>query len=260
MRKLEFVAAEMKRKGAKRAVTFGGTGTNAGVAAALICQKIGVELEVLTFSQPPSAVVEKNQALMKGYGARLTHVGNLFLTALRWYVHPGRLSRDTYFLFAGCSNPVATYGYANAAFELREQIQAGLCPNPREIVVAAGSGATLAGLTLGCALAGLECRVTGVRVAPSHVGPFAACTPDVITGMMKAANLGPVPSPILLDDAFGEGYGVGTPKGERAMERMAQSDIHLEKTYTAKACGVFLESLERNGDGDVLFWNTYSSR
>lgn len=259
MRKLEFVAAEIQRKGATRVVTFGGTGTNAGVAAALVCRKIGVDCEVLTFDQPPSPVVEKNQALMRKYGARLVHVGSLFRTALRWYAHPRRLDPKSYFMFAGCSNPVATFGYVNAAFELRAQIDAGECPRPNEIVVAVGSGATLAGLTLGCALAGIDCVVTGVRVAPSHVGPFAVCTPGVVAGMMKACELGDAPHPVVIDDAYGDGYGVGTPAGDAAIEVMAPLGISLEKTYTAKACDVFLRALER-GEGDVLFWNTYSSR
>jgi D-cysteine desulfhydrase len=259
MRKLEVVAAEILRKGKSRVVTFGGTGTNAGVAAAFVCREIGVACEVLTFDQPPSPVVDKNQALMKEYGARLVHVGSLFATALRWYAHPRRLDPKTYFMFAGCSNPVATFGYVNAAFELREQVAAGACPSPKEIVVAAGSGATLAGLTLGCALADIDCVVTGVRVAPSHVGPFEACTPGVVTRMMKACGLGEPPPPVLVDDAYGAGYGVGTDAGAAAIEVMAPLGISLEKTYTAKACDVFLRALKRD-DGDVLFWNTFSSR
>lgn len=270
LRKLEFIAAELQARRARRVYTFGATGTNAGVAAALVCRELGIACTVFTFDQPDSPTVRKNQALMRHYGARLVHVGALWRTALAWYAHPRRLDPRSYFLFAGCSNPVATFGYVNAAYELRAQAARGECPVPAEIVVAAGSAATLAGLTLGCALAGLPTRVVGVRVAPAKVGPFDACTPVVVTGMMRAAlsvladadpaRRGfPLPAADLRDDWYGDGYGVPTAAGEAATRIAAADGIALEPTYSAKAFAAFLDRLPVAG-GPVLFWNTYSSR
>lgn len=270
LRKLEFIAADMRAQGTRRVYTFGATGTNAGVAAALVCQQLGIACTVFTFDQPHSATVEKNQALMRHYGANLVHVGPLWATALRWYAHPRRLDPRSYFLFAGCSNPAATFAYINAAYELREQVAKGLCPEPAEIVVAAGSAATLAGLTLGCALAGMKTRVIGVRVAPAKVGPFDACTENVVTAMMRKAwreiaraepgiTLPSLPQVTLRDDWFGAGYGVPTAAGDKAMQTAARSGISLEPTYSAKAFAAFLDRLPQT-KGAVLFWNTYSSR
>lgn len=270
LRKLEFVAAELRARRSRRLYTFGATGTNAGVAAALVCRDLGVACTVFTFDQPDSATVRKNQALMRHYGARLVHVGPLWATALAWYAHPRRLDPRSYFLFAGCSNPVATFGYINAAFELRAQVARGECPAPREIVVAAGSASTLAGLTLGCRLAGLDTRVVGVRVAPARVGPFAACTPGVVTAMMASAlariaavqpgkPVPALPDVDLRDDWYGAGYGVGSEAITGAIARAAESGIALEQTYSGKAFAAFLDRLAV-ADGPVLFWNTYSSR
>lgn len=270
LRKLEFVAAELVAQRSRRVYTFGATGTNAGVAAALVCRQLGIACTVLTFTQPDSPTVQKNQALMRHYGARLVHVGPLFATALAWYTHPRRLDPRSYFLFAGCSNPVATLGYVNAAFELRAQIERGDCPLPAQIVVAAGSAATLAGLTLGCRLAGLDTTVTGVRVAPARVGPFPACTPEVVTAMMRDARrrlaraeplrtLPQLPPVVLRDDWYGPGYGIGTPAATAAIARAADCGIPLEQTYSGKAFAAFLALLDR-GTGPVLFWNTCSSR
>lgn len=270
LRKLEFVAAEMRARNTRRVYTFGATGTNAGVAAAMVCRQLGIGCTVFTFDQPPSGTVEKNQALMRHYGAHLVHVGPLWATALCWYAHPRRLDPRSYFLFAGCSNPVATFGYANAAFELRVQVEAGLCPMPAEIIVAAGSAATLAGLTLGCSLAGMPTRVVGVRVAPAKVGPFDACTPAVVTAMMASAlkrvtatnphgKLHTLPDVILRDDWYGAGYGIATTAGDMALKNARAAGIDLEQTYSAKAFAAFEERLSRAG-GPVLFWNTYSSR
>lgn len=270
LRKLEFVAAELQARGTRRVYTFGATGTNAGVAAALVCRQLDIACTVFTFDQPPSATVDKNQALMRHYGARLVHVGPLWATALAWYAHPRRLDPHSYFLFAGCSNPVATLGYVNAAYELRAQVQRGECPEPAEIVVAAGSAATLAGLTLGCALAGLKTRVIGVRVAPAKVGPFDACTPGVVTGMMRHALQAltaadeklasfTLPAVDLRDDWYGDGYGVPTAAGTAAITRAQACGIPLEQTYSAKAFAAFLDRLAAV-ESPVLFWDTYSSR
>ncbi|MFP5384341.1 MAG: 1-aminocyclopropane-1-carboxylate deaminase/D-cysteine desulfhydrase [Gammaproteobacteria bacterium] len=270
MRKLEFVAAELQARHVRRVYTFGATGTNAGVAAALLCRELGIHCTVFTFDQPDSPTVRKNQSLMKHYGAELVHTGALWRTALTWYMHPRRLDPRSYFLFAGCSNPVATFGYVNAAFELRAQVSLGECPMPAEIVVAAGSAATLAGLTLGCALAGLPTRVVGVRVAPAKVGPFDACTAGVTRKMMAQAlaTLAAadstftgvhVPDVDLRDDWYGDGYGVPTLAGDAATRIAASDGIPLEPTYSAKAFAAFLDRLA-SVNGPVLFWNTYSSR
>jgi D-cysteine desulfhydrase len=278
LRKLEFIAAELRARRVRRVYTFGATGTNAGVAAAMVCRGLGIDCTVFTFEQPPSATVDKNQALMRHYGARLLHIGPLWATALCWYAHPRRLDPRSYFLFAGCSNPVATFAYVNAAFELRAQIERGECPAPAEIVVAAGSAATLAGLTLGCALAGLQAadgtptRVIGVRVAPAKVGPFDACTAEVVHAMMRSAqqrllrlhpergaSLAVLPAVDLRDDWYGPGYGDSTTETDTAIAVAAQSGIALEQTYSGKAFAAFRTRLTAVA-GPVLFWNTYSSR
>lgn len=270
LRKLEFIAAELVAQRVRHVYTFGATGTNAGVAAALVCRQLGIACTVFTFDQPGSPTVIRNQALMRHYGARTRHIGPLWATALAWYAHPRRLDPRSYFLFAGCSNPAATFGYVNAAFELRAQVARGECPLPAEIVVAAGSAATLAGLTLGCALAGLDSRVIGVRVAPAKVGPFDACSPAVVRAMMQRAlrtlvTVDPtlagytLPPVDLRDDWYGEGYGTATPAGTRATAIAAADGIPLEATYSAKAFAAALDRLAA-GIGPVLFWDTFSSR
>lgn len=268
LRKLEFVLGEIQRRQARRVITFGATGTNAGVATAMVCQQAGLDCTVLAFDQPPSPTVTKNQALMHHFGATLQPCGSLLNTVLRWYLHPARLGQSTYFLHAGCSNPIATFAYVNAAFELREQIEQGLCPEPAWIVVPVGSSATLAGLSLGLALAGLRSRVIGVRVAPARLGPFAVCTPSVVQAQIDAAKrliqravpARPLPATdfVWQDDYFGTAYGAETAAGTTAIARFADTGIALEQTYTAKAAAAFLDQLQHSVE-PVLFWHTWSS-
>lgn len=268
IRKLEFVLGEIRAKGARHVITFGATGTNAGVATALMCQRERLRCSILLFPQPDSPTVRKNYQRMQAAGAQLIQLPSLFNTALAFYLHPRRLDPHSYFLYAGCSNAAGIFSYISAAFELRAQIARGECPEPLAIVLPVGSGGTLSGLTLGCALAGLHSRVIGVRVAPSHVGPFDACTPKTLRQQMRHAastlqkagiTLPILPEPVLLDDYYGPGYGSATPEALNAIRWLQQhSNIPLEQTYSGKAFACFLDKVQQQA-GPVLFWNTYSS-
>lgn len=271
IRKLEFILSEIKQQGKKHVITFGAIGTNAGVATALMCHKNKLRCTIYLFDQPISDTVKKNLKLMQAYGAELIYKGSLLKTVLAFYLSPYRLSSSSYFLFAGCSNFVATFSYVNAVFELKQQIQQGLCPEPAIIHVPVGSCATLAGLTLGVKLAGLNTQVKGTRVAPSHVGPVASCTPDVINKMIEQScqlirqqvpELKTLEAPkcILLEDYYGDGYGEPTLEALTGIKLMAdQEKIPLEATYTGKAFAAFWDDL-KNTDKPVLFWNTFNSR
>lgn len=271
IRKLEFIIGEWRRQGIREVITFGATGTNAGLATALACHLEGIRCRVLLFDQPVTATVKANLSAMHRLGAQLDYCGSLFRTALTYYLHPRRMLPGHYFLFAGCANPAATFAYVNAVFELQDQIRAGLLPEPAEIVVPVGSSSTLAGLTLGVRLAGLHTRVLGVRVAPSHLGPFAACTPGTVSAQIRTAHAflrrhlpdlpaGSAPDPILLEEYYGPGYGEPTPEALAAIREFGdRHDIKLEQTYSGKAAACFLDRLNA-ADGPVLFWDTFNSR
>ncbi len=121
-RKFEFIATDIISSKAKHVITIGGTGTNHGVATAMICRELKLDCTVITFPQPPSAFVDKNQQLMKGFGARLVNTTSLSNAALRFYLHPKRLSKTHYFLPGGGGTPLGALAYVNAALELSQQI------------------------------------------------------------------------------------------------------------------------------------------
>ena len=50
----------------------------------------------------------------------------------------------------GGSNPLGALGFVNAAFELRDQINQGVLPEPDFIYIACGSMAITVGLMIGC--------------------------------------------------------------------------------------------------------------
>ena len=267
VRKLEFILAAAQRAGQRRVVTFGATGTHHGLATALFCSALGLECEVLLFDQPDSAHVRENRARLQASGAICTPCGSLARTVARFYLHPRRLRRDTLFLFAGGSGELGTLAFVNAALELAEQVDVGEAPRPARIYCATSSGSTLAGLTLGVALAGWDTQVIGVQVADARLGPFDACTPKTIQALMRRSLRWlerrelhwPADWPeVLLDDRWlGPGYGHPTVAAEQAATAFEQAvGVALDLTYTAKA---FAALRADTAPGEVLYWHTLSS-
>lgn len=275
IRKLEFIIPELKRKKIRQVITLGGSGSNSGVAVAMVCQQLGIGCRIYTFPQQASETVQKNNRLMQTFAATLVPVQSAVSAGLHYYLNWRRLHPHYYFLYAGCSNTVSVFGYVNAMLELKQQVDAGLCPAPDRIVVATGSCSTLAGLLLGSALLDWPVAVTGVRVAPDYVGPVPGCTPGLVTQLMKDAlqlmqQLYPqlqslvLPEPQLTGayyrDGDSGGYGVPTAASEAAMALAWQREqLSLEATYTAKAFAAFLDTLV-GSEGHVLFWNTHNSQ
>lgn len=268
VRKLEFILPEVQRLGASKVVTFGATGTHHGLATAVLCKQMGLKCEVLLFDQPITALVKENIQLLASQGAELTHCGSLANTLRRFYLHPGRLNKSNYFLFAGGSNVLGVLAIINAGLELAEQIKNGECECPETIYCAASSNATLAGLTLGIAASGLNIKVIGVRVAPAKVGPFDSCTPAAVRQLMQKTIVWlkqhgadwrwQLPNPQIDDDWYGEGYGHSS---EAAVQAAAvfkkEMKIELDPTYTAKCFAALLANQDKR---TVMYWHTLNSR
>ena len=268
-RKLEFVLPYAMARGARRIVTVGGLGTHHGLATAIACKQLGLACEILLFDQPVTEHVRENLYLMHHHGARLRYCHSMPTALAAYALHPLRLDKRSYFLFAGASNPVGTTAYVNAALELDIQISAQQIPTPRAIYCAVGSTGTLAGLTLGLALCGRDIPVIGVRVIDSHLGPFAACTPATVAKLMRKTlvwlrdldkEIPPLapPEPLLIDSYFGDGYGAPSVAGNHAAERAHSAGLTLDPTYTAKAFAAALDGIQQN-NGPIIYWHTLAS-
>lgn len=270
VRKLEFIIADIQRRGIDKVLTFGGTGTNHGVATAIYCQQYGIDCTILLFGQPITPAVLANLKLMASFGAKLKYKGSLLNTVLHYYFRRYFSNASTYYLPAGGSNIFGCIGFVNAAFELRDQINLGECDEPDYIYCPVGSSGTLAGLSLGCQLAGLKSKVVGVRVAPSHLGPIPICTTATIMKLARNTytylrrnvdtiaeiDLNKVE---LLDSFYGAGYGVSTAEAEAAIRCFDSVSINLETTYTAKAAAAAMKCCRDNSDKRILYWHTYNS-
>jgi D-cysteine desulfhydrase len=133
----------------------------------------------------------------------------------------------------GGSSPTGARGYLTGAAELREQ-----APDAAHVVVAVGSGGTMAGLVAG---------LGGNRVLGVDTG--AVPDPDErVAGL--AAALGASDAPIRLRrDQVGAGYGVLTAAAAAAMRTAARTEgLLLDPVYTGKALAGLAAAV---GDGSI---------
>ncbi len=166
-RPLEFLLAAALGEGADTLVTGGAAGSNFCAAAAAAAARAGLRCELVIAGHPgpPGPAL----ALARSWGA-----------AVRWTGVPERDSVDAglpaaaaelaadgrrpYLMPRGGASGLGAVGYALAAFEVREQLAARGVDSAR-VVVAAGSGGTLAGLVAGNVLAGRPLTLVGAAVS-----------------------------------------------------------------------------------------------
>jgi D-cysteine desulfhydrase len=207
------------------------------------------------------------------YGAELVYLKGALRTAASLLLAQRLLNPRAYILEAGGSSPLGTVGIVNAMLELKEQIDAGILPEPRYIFCPLGSNGTMAGLSLGALLAGLSTTVIGVRVTMDAVGPIAIATAKTAENLMrktygllkKHSRCVPditIPPQRVIDDYVGEGYGCATRECRDALALMNDREgIALDPTYTAKTFAALCDFIKTPGHDKepILFWNTYSS-
>lgn len=273
VRKLEFVLADAIARRKQRVVTVGAIGTNHGVATAIFCRRTGLACTLLLFDQPVTSYVRRNLLLAHAHGAELVHAKGVIRMGADFYFGARLRYRRACFLYAGGSSLLGTLGAVSGALELAAQVEEGLCPAPDWVFCPTASNGTMAGLSLGFALAGLETRVIGVRVSMKNVGPLPLNTPGTVLRMMKsvhrliAKHAPSLPErsfekPVLVQDYCGPGYGVPTPEGNRALEIFREREgIALDPVYTGKTCAALLDFIREPGRADdaILYWHTYNS-
>jgi len=269
VRKLEFMLAEARRKGVKWAITFGGIGTNHGLATTAHASRLGIRTALILIKQPLTAHVQENLLLDRYFGAEIHYAPNMAVGLLQTAgVYLRRLK--VYFIPPGGSSTLGSIGYVNAALELKKQVEAGLLPEPEHIYCALGSKGTMAGLMLGTRLAGMKTRVTGVRVASEWVTKSESIVhlANNMAALLRKYDKDVPKIKFTLDDVhvnhdfFGGLYGSVTEQGRQAIELMQKTEgIRLEDVYTGKTMAALLDFIARNPElrsTPILYWHTYN--
>jgi len=272
VRKLEWLIPDARRRGRRSILTFGGLGTNWGLATALYAGEHGLAAALALVDQPIDEHVRAQLARLEASGARIyrTHTKARTVAMLPWLLaRNARGARPPYLLPAGGSSPVGALGYVEAALEIAAQVEDGSLPEPAHVVVPVGTGGTAAGLALGFQLAGLRTRVVGVvvndqlRLDAAVFARLARRTAKLLE--RRGASLGELRlEPDMLDltrEEIGAGYGHRTEAGTRAAALAAEEGLSLDPVYTAKAMAGLLALRAQGRLGDpVLFLHTDGPR
>jgi D-cysteine desulfhydrase len=275
VRKLEHLLADARARGSRRLYTLGGLGSNFALATAIYGRAAGFEVHAQAIPQPMDEHARANLRAVLATGTtvelarrRAEAPLRLLLSYAKHRVAPN--GGPPYYNMLGGSSAMGTLGYVGAAFELRDQVARGELPEPEVIVVALGSGGTVAGLTLGVRLAGLKSKVIGVRVVErSLVNATSAALLATRTAQLLRRAGARIPRVLMrpadihvIHDFFGTGYAHPSPAGKDAVQRMRELEgIELETTYTGKALAGLLDLIRREQlyRRPLLFWNTVSS-
>lgn len=267
-RKLEYLMAEARQQGATRVVTFGGLQSNHARLTAAAASLLGMQAHLVYFERRPG-VLRGNLLLGELLGARL-HFWPLApqrprprsleatVRLARWLA---RLRVGPhYFIPVGGHTWLGALGYVRAAVELDEQAR-GLGCGDAWLIVAAGSGGTLAGLLAGLRLLGSRLRPLGIDVGrlwkafPAAVARLAS---EVCARLGEPQAFAPGTVPLIEGTYVGAAYGQPSAAGAAALEHLARAEgVLLDPVYTAKACAGLLGEQARFGRGEpVVFLHT----
>lgn len=251
VRKLERLLADAEAQGKRRIVTIGAAGSHHVLATTVFGTKAGFEVEAVLVPQQGTDHARANLRAALALGVKP-------IIAASWDVAPALLRGDGYRVPLGGSSVVGSLGYVDAAHELREQVRAGVMPEPDAIVVALGSGGTAAGLAVG--LAGLKTRVIGIAVS-SPLRLVEAMARRLVRKLVQETKLSSELVPNLEVDRrwLGRGYGYATREGDHATARASRFGIPVDVTYTAKAFAAAQAIAAEAPEQTILFWHTLSS-
>ncbi len=273
VRSLEVLLGQALAQGATHTISTGAFGSNQALANALHARRLGLKTGAILFPQPPTPTAHANlRALLDSADELLALPHWSFLPWGMWW-GPRRWRRAghrPFVMVPGGATPAGALGYASAAFELLEQVDAGLLPLPRRIFIATGSTCTAAGLLLGLAIGSRDLgrrlpELVAVRVTPwpvtaaSRIASLAAKAGLLLESMGgQSVPYGQLRAGLRVEGGqLGRGYGVPTAAGRAAIAQAAEvHPVQLDTTYSAKAAAA---TFAPRGEGPSLFWATKSA-
>jgi D-cysteine desulfhydrase len=282
VRTLEVLFGDALDRRSTHIYATGAYGSNHATASAMHAPRVGLTPGIVLYPQPPSrAALENLQVVL----SRQPHPPVLDLP--HWSALPfgiwlqsrrsrARGERAT-IMMPGGAVPRGALGYVSAGLELALQVEAGVLPPPRKVIVAVGSNCTTAGLLVGLNLAARR----GIGLARA---PELACvrvTPWPVTSRLRILSLAHRTSALLAELSadpsleigasemgplrivagyLGPGYGLPTEEGRAAMRHWSEHAGHeLETTYSGKSAAFLIDGVRAGETGPILYWSTKSS-
>lgn len=261
VRKLEFLLADAKKKGASVVLTAGGPQSNHAMLTAACAARLG--MKAILVLKKRGVLEGGNLTLDALYGAEVRFVDtdsydDVYTEMERIMAQLRAGGHTPYFIPVGGSVPLGCLGYVNCVREIAAQSKA-LGAEFSHIVSSVGSGGTYAGLTLGAKLYLPGTRSIGIGVCDD---PFEEITLDLMreTALLLENDIHVSPEDIHIRYHTGPGYAQPSPEGMEAISRLARAEgILADPVYTGKGLAGFFQLLEDNSipeGADVLFVHT----
>ena len=269
-RKLEYLLAEAQQRGMRKVVTFGGLQSNHARITAAASRRLGLEPHLFYFETRPRRLTG-NLLLNQLMGAKMYFLplgaggdGSMTLETANRLVHLLATLRlgQHYFIPVGGHSWRGCLGYVRAAVEIESQTRA-LGLEKSYLVLAAGTGGTLAGLLAGLTLMDSSISLLGIDVGKLWKGfpvSIAHLTAEICEHLRAKRAFQPAEIPLLEETYSAPKYGVPSPGCWEAIRKLARTEgILLDPVYTGKAFAGLLDLAEEGRLGTnepIIFLHT----
>jgi len=271
-RKLEFVMADAVKKKADVIITSGGLQSNWARQTAAAARKLGMDaILVLDGGKPDQYQGNLLLDHLLGCEIKFKHFTQEAEDAEMFGDCPvtstvaeeiRKQGRTPYVVPLGAANPIGTLGYIAAVDELNSQLhEMGIESN--YLVLAVGSGGTMAGLTIGLRLLKSKTRIIGISVS-RHIREKEKEIADLCNQTAEFLGLDGIrfnPEEFTITyEYIGEGYAVPTAECIEAIRLVAETEgVFLDPVYTGKAMAGLIDLIQKGTfkkSDNVIFLHT----
>ena len=266
VRKLEFSVGEALQQQCDTLITCGGVQSNHCRTTAIVGAQLGLHVH-LCLRGTPEESPDGNLFLDHLAGATVSYYESQEYSARRAEIlaetqdRYARSGHKAFIIPSGASDEIGLWGYIAACEELKADC-ARLGFVVDQIVCAAGSGGTLAGLILGNALYNLGATVWSINVDEDAAYFKAKIRADFEkwkTRYDQELNVDGLAINII-EGYLGAGYGKAGPEVLATIRRLAKTEgIILDPVYTGKTFHGLLKDIERGrfrGAKNIIFVHT----
>lgn len=255
VRKLEFLMADAVAQGADCIITIGGIQSNHCRATAVAAKYLNLDCYLIL--RTSKVLVDKDPGLIGNLLVERLVGAHVDLVSKEEYAKIGSVAltnllkerllsegRRPYVIPVGGSNSLGTWGYIEAIREIEQQL---LTKSGRvgfdDIVVACGSGGTVAGLSLGSWLSKLKAKIHAFSVCddPDYFYDFVQGLLDGLQAGVSAHDI------VKIINVKGLGYAMNTTEELKFVKEVAAATgVVLDPVYSGKAAYGMMKDMAEN--------------
>ncbi|KAG2664822.1 hypothetical protein I3843_16G098900 [Carya illinoinensis] len=255
VRKLEFLMADAVAQGADCVITIGGIQSNHCRATAVAAKYLNLDCYIIL--RTSKVLVDQDPGLTGNLLVERLVGAHVDLISKEEYAKIGSVTltnilkekllnegRRPYVIPVGGSNSLGTWGYIEAIREIEQQLQTGTGHIKfDDIVVACGSGGTIAGLSLGSSLSTLDAKVHAFSVCddPDYFYEFVQGLLDGLDADVDSRDI------VNIQNAKGLGYAINTSEELKFVREVAAATgVVLDPVYSGKAASGMMKDMAEN--------------